>query len=107
MVVIMHKVKCTKEAKKLLDESIQCWIDAHVKLVCDGKRPSHGVLQCPLCEEFYWEEDCAGCPLSGGYRKGECKATPYPNWYYNPVSAPQHLAMITYMKDLYKRCVVE
>lgn len=108
----MKKVKCTNRAKRALKESITVWEVAHAGLAADDITPIHDDITCPLCLECRSYGEClclAGscCPISIDTGEDCCKGTPYEEWDKDKISIPKHLAMITYMKDLYKRCEVK
>lgn len=105
----MKKVKCTKKAKVALKKSITVWEVDHAGLVADDIVPTHYYITCPLCQECRHLGACltgVNCPISIDTGEDCCEGTPYEEWDEDRTSIPKHLAMVTYMKDLYKRCEV-
>lgn len=67
----------------------------------------------------YWDNSCNGCPIYFKTGYTGCEESPYVDYfklsndYKNETKSVDsklvqvHLKMITWMKDLYKECVVE
>jgi len=127
-------MKVTKEAKKALKESIEVWEDDHMELVLhygewceleiwsgvvinfrEDSSIRHNGDNCPLCSErIKLQESCTECcPIAIKAGRNNCFDTPF--WYIHDNNdtnivtehlIQDHLAMITFMKNLYKECEV-
>lgn len=48
--------------------------------IAAGTRVDGGVVDCPLCDWFYDDRRCDGCPVSERTKVGHCRGTPYVDW---------------------------
>ena len=58
-----------------LQGSIRKW-----EQIAAGKGEDKGVLNCPLCQEFFYKRGCRGCPVSAKTGHHNCNRTPYTEW---------------------------
>lgn len=109
-------MEVTKKAKQLLKESIVVWEDFHTEYVLQfGELAdrTHDSENCPLCLAFWGSHCvCGGCPIArDGYES--CRRSGFYKWFcisdeiIDNAWIQAHLAMITYMKKLYKKCKVK
>ncbi len=60
---------------KALNGSIKKW-----EKIVAGTGMDGGPLNCPLCQLFFWNTDCEGCPVMKRTGNWCCEGTPYDEW---------------------------
>jgi|SRR6185437_1058006 len=60
--------------KIALEGSIAKW-----QAIVAGTGTDRGVMNCPLCQEF-WKAGCNGCPVAERTGRSFCSGTPYDAW---------------------------
>ena len=63
-----------ERTREALKGSIQKW--ENIAYNHGGDR---GVMNCPLCHEFY-NRQCSGCPVRDKVRRTGCMGTPFTRW---------------------------
>jgi len=72
--MIHHREHHRERSVKALDDSITKW-KRNVRVVPD--RMTIGTATCPLCQQFFDNSTCKGCPVSAHTGQFGCCGTPY------------------------------
>ena len=64
-----------KETAEALEGSIRKW-----EAIVAGTGKDEGINNCPLCQKFYLDMRCDGCPVSIRTGKPVCEGSPYDHW---------------------------
>ncbi|MCK9597553.1 MAG: hypothetical protein M0R06_00855 [Sphaerochaeta sp.] len=76
---VCNKMKKMDDATaKALEGSIRKW-----ERIRDGTGKDMGVANCPLCQMFYLNHECVGCPVFERTGRRLCAETPYEDFYDN------------------------
>lgn len=64
-----------RQTAKALEGSIEKW-----RAIVEKRGVDVGTSNCPLCELFYHDSKCDGCPVQEATGEHGCNAPPYLGW---------------------------
>ena len=87
----MKEAAMDEETRVALEGSIEKW-----RKIAAGDGADEGESNCPLCELFIENFDCAGCPVAEETGQGGCRKTPFIEWVNH--QAGKHQCRMTPLK---------